>query len=157
MSIYCLEKAKRTILRISLAYIFNDIMQSIINVLPFVRTHKKRNTRTCASSVFVEKTDFGDPPNFKDVTKETGDYCIRSSIELVKDKDVVRLYEGYDDNMDIIRRVESVCEKDIKMYGKESHACKNAKLFFIGPKEECDGRINITGKDYTMTIQSWQD
>lgn len=134
-------------------------MQSILNIIPFIRTpkHKKRKTRICASSTLMDKTECGDPPNSKDVDKQIGEYCIRASIELVKNNDIIRFYEGYDDSMDIIQRVENVCEKDQRMYGKDNHNCKNAKLFFLGPKEDCDGRIHITGKDYTMTIESWQN
>ena len=134
-------------------------MFSIVRALPFVfqtypLSRNSTDRHTCRSFT-LEKTDTGGPPSTNETPKEMGSYCIRATIELNNENNHKRFYEGYDDNLGIVDRVNTMCDRDKRLYG-ENATCENSKLFFMGPKEECEGHVKVTGDNYSLVVQPWQ-
>lgn len=89
------------------------------------------------------QTDNNEPPQTPDRVCQIGSYCMRAFTQLHDSKnDVIREYNGFDEDTSIVDKVVDVCERDIHRFGKQ-YRCAPARLFFLGPVEHCDGRVNI--------------
>lgn len=90
------------------------------------------------------QTDSGQPPSFGDKKCEIGSYCMRAQNQLVdkETSETFREYTGFDDNPGIVDKVQGVCQRDITRFGAK-YECTPARLFFIGPVENCDGHVNV--------------
>lgn len=93
----------------------------------------------------LHRTDHNEPPQTPDRVCQIGSYCMRAFTQLHDSKnknDVIREYNGFDENTNIVDKVIDVCERDIQRFGNQ-YQCAPARLFFLGPMENCDGRVNI--------------
>lgn len=108
-----------------------------------IMKNKTRAQRTIADI----DTNNDEPPTVVSNGPVLGSYCIRATTDLVKNNTegtISRSYVGYDEYTTIVQKVETVCIRDNKMLGKDTHACINTKLAFMGPMKDCNGRIDIT-------------
>lgn len=132
------------------------------------RVHKKPVTARTACPDYVDqnhtieamkmkmeemfKTDSGEPPN-KDVPKtQTGNYCFRAQTTLKDDKNTLRDYTGYDDNIDIVQKVERYCSTDESVYNAK---CTLARLTFVQDVENCDGHVDIKDWNTNTLFQTF--
>lgn len=102
----------------------------------------------------VHKTDNTEPPVPPDRVCQIGSYCMRASTQLTDslNKEIVREYNGFDETPTIVDKVIHVCERDIARLG-EQYYCVPPRLFFLGPMEHCDGRVNVFDiKNNTVSV-----
>lgn len=119
------------------------IVKSVRNI--FTRKHKD-NRPTCNSMMYINETCSVDQsklissPNEVDV----GSYCIKAVTTLENNNgDLVRRYEGYNNELSILNRVENVCKFDECVYGDSRHYCTNSNILFVGPTKKCYGSIYV--------------
>lgn len=108
------------------------------------KTPRLRRSRKAAMFQEIEhRTDHNEPPQTPDRVCQIGSYCMRAFTQLQdSNNDVIREYNGFDEDASIVDKVVDVCERDIHRFGKQ-YQCTPARLFFLGPVEHCDGRVNI--------------
>ena len=117
-------------------------------VAPNTPVWRRRNKRVLRprGTLFAEEheTDHNEPPDTPDRTCGIGSYCMRAHSTLVErsSKETLREYTGFDDNPGIVDKVQGVCDRDIHRFG-DSFECTPPRLFFIGPVENCDGRVSV--------------
>jgi len=123
-----------------------------------VRRHrfvKNKRIRSC-HALFAEMhdTDHDDPPTPPDRVCSFGSYCMRAYTQMMDSNtnQIVREYNGFDETPSIVDKVYDVCDRDVLRFG-ENHSCTPPRLFFIGPVEHCDGRVNVIDlKNNTMSV-----
>lgn len=92
------------------------------------------------------RTDTGGPPSKVKNPPQSGNYCLRASTT-IHDADPDDPYFeifGYSQDMNIIDHVSQFCDRKKKNLGKGE--CSNVKLFFMGPRENCNGQIECHTK-----------
>lgn len=118
---------------------------SYVASTPLPRPRRRNNVRR-RGTLFVEEyeTDNNQPPHTPDPVCGIGSYCMRAHNTLMDNttREVLREYTGFDDNPAIVDKVQSVCERDVHRFGT-SFECTPPRLFFIGPVENCDGRVSV--------------
>ena len=128
-----------------------SLMLSILLTFVTHRIHRKRKTH-CNSAV-TPSIDYSPPPDKVEKMPIFGNYCIKSTIDFVDSKRAEDVYTitGYDDNLGIQKKVNSVCNSFI-CDNPSDFACENERLVFLGPMENCNGRIEvkdvINGKEF---------
>jgi hypothetical protein len=85
-------------------------------------------------------TNSNSPPGYPPVKPEIGSYCIRATTELLNSP---YTFEGYDDTLDIIKRVEDACERE----QTGEYTCGKSKVVFFGPMRECAGIVYKKSSD----------
>ena len=120
-----------------------------------LRGKTRSGTGTLVFDDHPQKTD-SIPPQFTPPTeKQTGRYCIKSSIDLVYNNNNERWYYiyGYDDNLSIQERVRNICNA-YQQDDPEHLRCDNDKLVFLGPRKQCNGQVHILDipKDHLYTF-----
>lgn len=105
---------------------------------------KKIRSRKMLNDEEIHQTDHTEPPAPPDRVCQIGSYCMRAYTQLSDslNHETVREYTGFDENPTIVEKVLDVCERDIMRFG-EQYYCVAPRLFFIGPVEHCDGRVNV--------------
>ena len=99
------------------------------------------------------KTDSGEPPDFMDNEPTTGNYCFRVTTTLDKEKDKIREYVGWDDNIGIVEKVEKLCANDEQIYCDTK--CARSRLSFVHDVQHCDGHVDIKDFNHGATYQSF--
>ena len=119
------------------------MISSIFNVFHPLRNTNRTTICYATSSPYRYDTDTPPPPTTPTDPKCFGSYCIKSTIDLFDLKNNTEVYtiSGYDDNIDIQNKVKRVCNGFIT--NDKEFACVNEKLVFLGPKENCNGRITV--------------
>lgn len=116
----------------------------VVLVRPNVGVQRKRPVVRKSYAPEYHQTDSGQPPASADKKCQIGSYCMRAQNQLVdtKTSETFREYTGFDDNPGIVDKVQNVCQRDIARFGTQ-YECTPARLFFIGPVENCDGHVNV--------------
>ena len=109
------------------------ICYSSILDIPSVRENK---------TLDYHRTDSGSPPFKTPPCKESGNYCMRATTLLYNNEnDLLATIHGYDTTPDIVDRVETACDRELKLIN--NGYCSNSKLYFLRNVKDCNGRINI--------------
>ena len=110
---------------------------------------KMRKTQTMMYTEGDVITSNDEPPTSSTNEPKMGSYCLRATTELVNtanpsENAISRTYVGYDEYTTIVQKVQGICNRDSETFGKDTHACKDTKLAFMGHMPDCNGRVEVT-------------
>ena len=97
------------------------------------------------------KLDSGEPPENIDNQRTMGNYCFRVTTTLDKEKDKIREYVGWDDNIGIVEKVEKMCGNDEQIFSDSK--CTRSRLSFVRDVQHCDGHVDIRDFNNGATYQ----
>ena len=112
--------------------------------MPASYTPNRVDSRSFLYKIYSEKPrlDSSNPPNKPPPSVGHGGYCFKVEQEYHNsDGSVNRKFIGYDDNYDIVQKVETYCSAHAKREG--SGGGSKARLFFLGSHPKCDGRVEV--------------